>query len=307
VLARILLRDRLHYAPAKLPPVRRLIFNADDFGLTLGVNRSVVEAHTHGVLTSATLMANTRASADAAKLAHAHPRLGVGCHVVLVDGEPLTDPARIPSLVPSSTSRFRSSIADLATRALCGRLDQHQIEAEATAQFRTLQAEGLAVTHFDTHKHAHIFPSVLQGLLRAARTCGIRALRNPFEPQQSLSRSVARGQTQWNRSFQTQVLRVLRPRFEQLVKRSGLKTTDGTVGIAATGSLDSQQFAHILEYLPEGTWEFVCHPGYCDDDLRAAGTRLLDSRLTELQLLTAPETRTLIERAGIQLISYADL
>jgi hopanoid biosynthesis associated protein HpnK len=287
--------------------VRRVIFNADDFGLTFGVNRSIVEAHTQGIVTSATLMANAPATADAAHLAHANARLAIGCHVVLVDGEPLTDPARLPSLVPRGDSQFRSSLGNLAARALSGRLDREQIESEATAQFRKLQSSGLSLTHFDTHKHAHMFPAILEGVLRAARTCGIQAVRNPFEPAQSLAGLLGQGYARWSRSLQTRTLRFLRHHFDRLVKRSGLKTTDGTVGIAVTGSLDAVAFTRILEELPEGTWEFVCHPGYCDNDLRAARTRLLDSRQVELQLLIAPETRVLLERSGIDLISYADL
>jgi chitin disaccharide deacetylase len=292
---------------ARLVPVRRLIFNADDFGLTAGINRSIVEAHTQGVLTSATLMANAPATVEGEELARTHPKLAVGCHVVLLDGEPLTDPSRLSSLVPNGTPKFRTSLGDFAARALYGSLDRDQIESEATAQFRKLQAAGLSLSHFDTHKHAHMFPSVLDAVLRAARICGIPAVRNPFEPAQTFSAILGQGRARWKRSSQTRALRLLQPGFSRLVKRSGLRTTDGTVAIAATGSLDAALLSRILKDLPNGTWEFVCHPGYCDDSLRSAHTRLLESREIELQLLTAPETRELLKDSGIHLISYADL
>jgi len=296
-----------HPQAARLVPVRRLIFNADDFGLTAGVNRSVVEAHTQGVLTSATLMANAPATADAESRVRSYPKLEVGCHVVLLDGEPLTDPARLSSLVPNGAPKFRTGLGDFAVRALSGLLDRDQIESEATAQFRKLQSAGLSLTHFDTHKHAHMFPYVLDPLLRAARICGIPAVRNPFEPAQSFSAILAQSPVRWKRSGQTRALRLLQPGFSELVKRSGLRTTDGTLGIAATGSLTAALLAGILENVPEGTWEFVCHPGYCDDDLRSAHTRLQESRQVELQLLTAPQTRELLKKSGIDLISYAEL
>jgi chitin disaccharide deacetylase len=95
--------------------------------------------------------------------------------------------------------------------------------------------------------------------------------------------------------------------FQRVVREQGIKTTDGTVGIAFTGKLDQKALSAILEALPEGTWELVCHPGYSDADLHAAGTRLLASRETELAALTSEETRSLISRRGIELISYADL
>ncbi len=292
---------------AKLVGVRRLILNADDFGLTRGVNRSILDAHQQGVLTSATLMASAAATLDAIEIAKAHPKLGVGCHVTLVDGQPLIDPVQLSSLIEPRSQQFRRSVAGIATRALGGRLNQDHIQAEATAQFRKLQSDGLPLTHFDTHKHTHMFPAVLEGLLRAARTCRIPALRNPFEPPQSFFSIISSGRALWKRSLQTRVLRVMQKEFCRLVKCSGLRTTDGTVGVAATGALDAALFERIIEALPEGTWEFVFHPGYCDDDLRGAGTRLQESRQQELQLLTAPETRARLQRAKIDLISYADL
>ena len=85
-------------SPVRLGAVRRLIVNADDFGLTLGVNRAIVEAHTRGIVTSSTLMANGPAFEDAIRLARTVPNLSVGCHVVLIDGVPVSNPKLLPSL-----------------------------------------------------------------------------------------------------------------------------------------------------------------------------------------------------------------
>src|SRR4029077_14366863 len=118
--------------------MRRLIINADDFGLTSGVNRGVVEAHKHGVVTSATLMANGQAFEQAIALAHAQPRLGVGCHIVLVDGAPLLEQTADPRLLYqrciAGWPHFREGISRFGVRALLRQLDENEIEAEATAQ-----------------------------------------------------------------------------------------------------------------------------------------------------------------------------
>src|SRR5215469_8620808 len=84
------------------PCVRRLIVNADDFGLTAGVNRAIIEAHTAGVVSSATLMANGAAFENAVSLAQSAPKLSIGCHVVLVDGTPVTEPASVTTLLAGS-------------------------------------------------------------------------------------------------------------------------------------------------------------------------------------------------------------
>lgn len=287
--------------------MRRLIINADDFGLTQGVNRAIVEAHCHGVVTSATLMANAAAFEDAIQHARSLSRLSVGCHVVLVDGLPVLGGGKTPTLSDQKAHNgsFHESLISFALRAVSGRIEADEIEAEAIGQIRKLQAAGIAVSHVDTHKHTHIFPQVLRPLLRAARACGVSAIRNPFGPLH-LS-IVAKRPSLWKRHAKVTALNRLGKTFRKSVKDAGLLTPDGTVGIVATGALDLGLFGSIVDSLPEGTWELVCHPGYNDAELGSIRTRLRKSRELELQILTSPEGRELLARSGVQLISYRDL
>ena len=286
--------------------MRRLIVNADDFGLTPGVNRAIVECHAHGIVTSATLMANAAGFSDAVGLSQSTLRLGVGCHVVLVDGTPVLGATEISSLVTRANGgSFRDGLTAFALRALRHQLDPEEIEAEATAQIRKLCAAGIAVTHLDTHKHTHIFPRVLESLVRAAKNCGIRAIRNPFGPLGMMK--VVDRPALWMRWVKVAALQGLAEKFRDLVKSAGMVTPDGTVGIISTGALDERLFRLIIERLPEGTWELVCHPGYNDADLLGVRTRLRDSRERELRILTSGSSRDLIARCGVELISYRDL
>ena len=289
--------------------MRRLIVNADDFGFTTGVNRAIAEAHSRGIVTSSTLMANGAAFAGAVELAKTLPRLSVGCHVVLIDGEPVLDAKQLPSLtVPAASPRFRDGLKTFAARALAGRIAADEVAAEAAAQIRKIQAAGITISHFDTHKHTHIFPRILRPLLRAVSACGVRALRNPFGPRLPLrsSQFLARPNL-WTRWAEVRVLRRFAGKFREAVDREGFVTTDGTLGIEVTGSLDETLFQAIAASIPEGTWEFVCHPGYNDADLQAARTRLRESREEELRVLTLPAARSVLSEAGIELISYGDL
>ncbi|MFZ0198596.1 MAG: ChbG/HpnK family deacetylase [Candidatus Sulfotelmatobacter sp.] len=290
--------------------MRRLIVNADDFGFTRGVNRAIVEAHTHGIVTSSTLMASGPAFDDAVQLAKQLPRLSVGCHVVLIDGEPVLDPVRLPTVTSSMSGsvRFRDGLKGFAARALAGRLDPGEIEAESSAQIRKIQSAGLSVSHLDSHKHTHLFPKVLRPMLRAARACGVGAIRNPFGPRQPLrSAELLARPSIWTRYAEVRILRALAGKFRDAVRREGMETPDGTLGIVATGTLDERLFRAIAAIIPEGTWEFVCHPGYNDADLRQANTRLRESREVELHVLTMPEVRDLLASCGIALISYREL
>jgi chitin disaccharide deacetylase len=286
--------------------VRRLIINADDFGYTTGVNRAIVEAHTHGVVTSSTLMANSQAFSEAVQLAKTLPQLSVGCHVVLIDGEPVLDAEHLPSL--ATDSHFRDGLKALAARAIAGRIDEDQIAAEVTAQIRKIQAAGIMVSHIDTHKHTHLFPKILRPLLRAAAGCGVHAVRNPFGPKLPLrsSRLLSRPGL-WSRFAEVRLLRAFAGNFLRAAHREGFSTPDGTLGIEVTGALDETLFHAIARSLPEGTWEFVCHPGYNDAELQTARTRLRASRETELRVLTLPSARQVLSQEGIELISYRHL
>ncbi|MGA8152188.1 MAG: ChbG/HpnK family deacetylase [Terriglobales bacterium] len=286
--------------------MRRLIVNADDFGLTAGVNRGIVEAHSGGIVTSSTLMANASALDDAIRMGASSPHLSLGCHVVLVDGAPVMDPGRVPTLLSGKRNgQFEVGIAGFAIRALRGRLDADQMEAEVTAQIRKLQAVGVQVSHLDTHKHTHIFPQVLHPILRAARACGVRAIRNPFG--RVAFSQIANRPSLWRRYGQVKMLNAWAAAFARTVADAGMNTPDGSLGIVATGSMDDRMLRLILENLPEGTWELVCHPGHNDDNLARIRTRLRESREVELQLLTSAAARKWLMQGGVQLISYHDL
>lgn len=250
-------------------------------------------------------MANGRAFDDAVKLARSTPGLSVGCHVVLTDGFPVLAESEVSTLVESSRDpRFRESFRKFAVTAMTGRFDGDQIEAEATAQISKLQAAGITVSHFDTHKHTHLFPQVLHPLLRAAHACGVCAVRNLFGPVRFAT--VANRPKLWKRYGQMKLLCGLGGRFRAAIEKAGLRTPDGTLGIVGTGRLDIHLFKSILQDLPHGTWEFVCHPGYNDADLQLVKTRLRESRAEELRTVTSHAALELLAANGIELISYHD-
>jgi predicted glycoside hydrolase/deacetylase ChbG (UPF0249 family) len=290
--------------------VRRLIINADDLGLTEGVNRAILEAAQHGVVTSATLMANGVALQDAVRQLNslsAEGRLSIGCHLCLVDGSPLSPPKDVFSLL-ESTGEFRRTIGKFGLAARRGHISADEIEREATAQFRALQSLGVQLSHFDAHKHSHMFPEVLAPALRAAVNCGIRRVRNPFESARPFPFSLlAHHPRLLKRYLQVKVLGTMRSKWRKLVQRYGLNCPDGSLGVIATGDLDETILRAIFEHMPQGTWELVCHPGYNDSGLGQIRTRLRESREQEQRLLTSEKTRTLLDGLGIELISYNEL
>lgn len=282
----------------------RLILNADDFGLTLGINRAIAALYRSGALSSATLMANGLAFDDAVAVAQANPGLGVGCHVVLVDGNPLSPLDRVATLLGPDRTQLRPSLATFARAALLGSLDEEEIENEASAQIMRLIDAGLKPTHLDSHKHTHMFPAVLRPLLRAAKRHNIPAIRNPFEQSWSLTL----GRVPLVRRLQVRLLGVLEPGFHQELElfKPWVGTTDGALGVSATGTLDEATLSTLLRQLPSGTWELVCHPGACDEELRRTPTRLREAREIEWKALGKVVPEALKVRA-INLISFQGL
>jgi predicted glycoside hydrolase/deacetylase ChbG (UPF0249 family) len=291
--------------------VKRLIINADDFGLTPGVNQAIVELNTRGSLTSATLMAKAAATNQACQLAITTPSLGVGCHVVLVDGESvleprkdlvwLVDPVRTVGRFEPTLGKFFNLLYPLRKWPFTHqrKLVAEEIQAEAYAQIKSLQTQGIHLTHIDTHKHTHMFPRVLRPVLRAAKAAGITAIRNPFEPAWAIA---ATPRAPAMRRLQVNLLRRIEPTFRRIVAEEGFRTTQGAIGVLATGTLDTPTLNSLLAAMPHGTWELVTHPAYNDAALANARTRLLASRETE-------RTALLNSRfpADVELINFSNL
>ncbi len=289
--------------------MKRLIVNADDFGMTGGVNRAVIDAHTHGMVTSMSMMATGSAVDDAVSIA-ATNGLGVGCHIVLLEGTPLLPPESIPSLAirdGDGVPRFRRRLGEFIRAATLGHLPGEEIRREATAQIEKLQRAGIRLTHADTHKHAHVFPEVFRPLMKALSARGVPAMRNPFEPVEIMKwAEVLFRPALWSRYLPVRTLRIFAEEFRRQAAWHGIATPDGTIGITLTGFLNSDLLLELLRRLPEGTWELCCHPAYEDAQWHALGPRP-GSGQRELELFASADLRQAAQSMGIELISYAEL
>lgn len=265
--------------------VRKLVVNADDFGFTRDVNQGIVEAHRNGILTATTLMAarsgNDAAFDHAVQLARENPTLDIGCHLVLV-GEPP---------YPSTVAQLIYAVARKRVR----------IYDELVAQVRRIVDAGLHPTHLDTHKHTHLLPPVLDAVARISEEFKIPWVRRPFDfPLTPEGVSLVKRAT-------SKAMSAMRGHSARVLARHGCRSTDHFAGFQITGHYDAGSLAKLIRELPEGSTEFMCHPGLLGDELREARTRLKESREEELRALTSPEVRASLQECGIQLVSYRDL
>lgn len=290
--------------------MKNLIVNADDLGWTPGVNRGIAEAHRNGIVTSTSLLANGSAFGEAVELAAFLPDLGVGVHLNLTDGAPCAPRETVAALL-SPSGEFQDTPENLMLKIVKGALDLRAIEREWDAQIVKIRAGGVKPTHLDGHKHVHMLPGCFDIALRLAKRHAIPAIRVSHESS-TLRSALASADSQpspvvLKQGLQARGLKLIARKAHQQAERAGIASADYFCGIAQTGKLSKNGVAQLLAALPEGTTEFMCHPGYADDQLRQSPTRLRESRQTELAILTNPEIRNLVAAQGIRLIHYGFL
>ena len=271
---------------------RRLIINADDFGISLGVNTGIIEAAVAGVVTSASMIVNLPAFADAVDRAQLCPFLSLGLHFNLTAGRPLT-PAR--SLIQASTGEFYS-MPQLMTRASLGRLDPWDIISECVAQIDRMIDAGISPTHLDSHRHIHAHPAIPWAVARAAASRGISHIRAPLEP-----------------------FRLNAADWRSTIKKTGLHASARLsrksatparrihfVGISLQGGrYFAERLFALIPQLPAGTTELMTHPGYADAALAKQDGYTL-YRQTELGVLCSSEFREHLVQHGVTLTSFGN-
>ena len=287
--------------------VRNLIVNADDLAWAEGVNRGIAEAHRNGIVTSTTILANGTAFASAVELVKATPSIGVGVHLNLSDGKPVSPPETVPSIV-NDRGEFKGGPEALLLRVARRNLQLNEVEIEWERQIQKVVNAGIQPTHLDGHKHVHMLPGMFEIVLRLAKRNNIAAVRISHEGS-SLRAALSSGEKQniplvMKQGVQARVLKLLARDARTLAEAAGIASTDYFCGIAQTGELTIEGMKCLLQNLPEGTTEMMCHPGFMDKELGESATRLQDSRELEVDILTSTDIRNLVASQGIRLIDY---
>src|SRR5262249_34813027 len=287
--------------------MKALIVNADDLGWTAGVNRGIAEAHRHGIVTSASLIANGAAFEDGVNVARALPAMGVGVHLNLSDGAPLSGANTVSSLVDEQ-GKLSNGPEQLLLKLARRKLKVTEVEREWDAQIERARAAGISPTHLDGHKHVHMLPGLFPVALKLAKRHSIASIR--ISNEASSLRAALSGKSGGNagvllkQGVQARGLKLLARDARKLADKAGIEAADYFCGIAQTGVLTREGVLDLLEILPKATTELMYHPGYADEDLAQSPTRLQDSRASELAILTDTEVRKSVASHGIRLINY---
>ncbi|MCD4830636.1 MAG: ChbG/HpnK family deacetylase [Anaerohalosphaeraceae bacterium] len=280
---------------------KRVIINADDFGLCGGVNDAIANAHSDGVLTSATLMANMPAAGEAAAMAKQMPDLGVGVHLNILEGKPVSQDAKVDVLL-GKNGEFKFSPLKLAVMSFFSAKIRDAVEIELGEQIRWVINNGITPSHLDSHKHFHCFGTIYKIVCRLAKKFGIAAIRWPWEPA-----TVCQGDWPKVRA---------KDRRRALIVRNLAKCCEGIdnrfikndlfFGLAHTGCIDGNFWAELGQTQFAGIAEVMTHPGY-SERIDATKTRLVAQRQLELKWLCEQSTKDILGRAEIELTHYGKI
>jgi hopanoid biosynthesis associated protein HpnK len=270
---------------------RRLIVNADDFGISPSVNQAVVLAHREGIVTTASLMVNGAACAEAVELARQNPRLGVGLHLTLVCGGPALPPQEIPGLVRDG-KEFSNDPVGTGMRYFFQRALVPQLRREMAAQIEKFHQTGLALDHVNGHLNLHLHPTVFRILTQQAAEWGIRSVRLTRDAFR-LNVRLAGGRWFYRLSHTAVFHSLSRWARPQLEARQ-IRHTSRVFGLLQTGQVNEEYVRRLLPRLPEGDSELYSHPS-------------MDKSKAELDALISAKVRHLVRKHSIQLIRYQDL
>jgi len=274
--------------------MKNLVVTADDFGASLAVNDAVERAHRDGILTAASLMVAGDAAADAVARARTMSGLGVGLHVVLVEGRPILPSARVPALVDAE-GWFRTDMVRAGVTIFASPAARRQLRAEVEAQFAAFAATGLPLDHVNAHKHFHLHPTIASTILAVGRRHGMKAVRAPIEPAAILH---AIDGTRAGPGIERGWAKLVRRRM----RKGGMAVPDQVFGLAWSGALTAGRLRGLLERLPDGLTEIYTHPATGAYPGSAPGYDYSG----ELAALTDDLARKLAVREGVRLGCFAE-
>ncbi|TCL68468.1 hopanoid biosynthesis associated protein HpnK [Hydrogenispora ethanolica] len=280
--------------------MKRLIVNADDFGLHESINRAIFRAHREGCVTSATLVAGGAAFDQAVNLARQCPGLGVGVHLTLVGLRPVAR-GNVRSLVTEDGSFWPDYLA-FSRQYLMGRIEPEQVETELRCQLQKVMGSGIPITHLDSHQHLHVLPGFPRIIGKLASEFGIERIRIPAEP----AGFVRAGSWSWGRLLGRTLLTACSVEAGRHYRRLRLRHPDHFFGMLSGGRMNDQNLQAILTALPEGTTELMVHPGLDNATLDTAYHWGYQWQ-AELEALCSPAIAGWLRKMNVTLINYREL
>ncbi|MDT8441716.1 MAG: ChbG/HpnK family deacetylase [Desulfuromonadales bacterium] len=278
---------------------KKLIINADDFGLSPGTNQAILASYKAGAVSSTTLMVNMPAVAEAALLAHDHPKLGVGLHFNLTCGRPVAERTEVSSLIGPDETFLPRGAAEKA--AVAGRFKPQHLRRELEAQWQRLLDLGVVPTHIDSHQHIHVFPPIFDVVAAFCRQYDI-PLRIPWVWRPSVGLPLKRRLRSWMLSW---MLRRNTNRWQGQLRCNAAFASIFDLQIAVS-EIRLENYLDILKVEHPEPLELMVHPAIVDaGHLQLTG--ISETSNADYRILANEPFAAALDRLGYQLVSYAEL
>lgn len=244
--------------------MKKLIINADDFGLHEEINNGILSCFKEGCLTSTSLMCGAPAFENAVKIIKANPRLGVGAHLTLVGGVAPVLPINEVATLVDENGLFFTDYTVFIKKFYLGQVNKSEIKKELHAQLQKATSRGINFTHVDSHQHLHVLPGIVQIIIELCQEFNITAVRLPQEAYCSDYGY----KTSWGRKIGRAGLSFCAQLAAEKFKKAGLIYPNNFFGMLAGGDISTPVVYAFLENLKEGTGEIMTHPGNSKDILK---------------------------------------
>lgn len=283
--------------------LKGLIINADDFGLTEGINSGIISLFVRGVVKSASLMVTCGAFNNAIELIRRFPELDVGIHLVLIDEKPVCEPPHIKSLVCKKGHFF--SVTHFLFRYFLGRIKKKDLEKELRAQFHRAINSGIKITHIDSHKHIHILPGILDIIIKLSREFNVKFVRCSDEGM-GLKYMLSSSRINFKRLIVVYPIKILAKIAKEKLRKAGLDFAVSFFGLFNSGNLRLIDIEKMSTSLKGGISELMVHPGNIDDELMLKYGQWRYDWQREKDLLAQENVSILFKEKSISLLSFND-
>lgn len=287
--------------------MRVLVVNADDFGLSPGVNLGILKGIHEGILTSTSMMVNGPSAAHAFDLAKEHPEIDIGVHLNATDFAPLLHPHKVSSL-SDGNGLFRG-IPHLLAVALASRRARRELRAEWHEQISRALSLGVPISHLDSHHHVHMAPWIFEIAASLAEEFRIPYIRISDEGRSLGASPALRGLLSAFHPRPYKIKRYMLSAAAALDRRrkGALRSADFFVDtFLPQGPRPIYWLRAVISALPRGVTELICHPALPDQSLQAVTSYTL-GRQQELEQLTDPSWGPFLQRVGVTLSSFREL
>ena len=278
---------------------RQLIINADDLGLSNGVNQGIISCHQAGSVSSTTMMVNMPAADEAFSLIRINPDLGVGLHFNLTLGEPLSDKGHVASLLGSDGQFLPRAVAE--KKAIAGEYKPAQIKCELKKQWEHFRAFGMTPTHLDSHQHIHVFPLVFDVVAQFCVDHDL-PLRIPWPWKPPSRVPLKRRVRSW------MLKRMINRSMKQWVGRLRFNSSFASIFDLQLppNEINLEQYRNILNAPHRSTLELMVHPSMWDEE-HQSWTRISATSVAEYEILKLQNLGDVARALGYELVNYSNI